>query len=171
MLMEKDNSFTKKGNFMTKFIKMFNFLICVFLCLLIISCKSGYNLKQDQTIIKPDASDLKQWKNAKAFEPSGSDIETAETLLKKGFDEQARGTVNRVLGKKPEDYYQQFVGFIDESGDKIIWINCFCKNEISSFPDWKNKIVYVADGGNCFVNIKVNISKNSVVEFNVNGVA
>jgi hypothetical protein len=108
-------------------------------------------------------------KNYKNWNPPDNDIETADKLFIEGFNDQKRGTVNRVLNRKPEEYYRQYVGAIDSTGDKIIWINCFCEKEADTFKEWKEKIFYVADGGNCFINVKTNISKNKYTEFNVNG--
>lgn len=127
-------------------------------------------LKDNQTIIEQDVSPLGVFnKNSKSWKPSEDDVAAAEKLLQIGFDDQKRPTVNRVLGKKPDDYNQQYIGAEYENGDKYIWINCFCKTQESDFKDWKTKLVFVKDGGNCFINVLVNLTKNTYEEFNVNG--
>lgn len=129
-------------------------------------------MKPDEALI--DAGKNLDWvfgKNYAGWTPGDKDIETSEKLLNDCFDKQKSGTVNRLLNRKPDDYDRQFIGAIDPNGDKIIWINCFCKGEESSFKDWKNKIVFVNDGGDCFFNVKINITKNTYYDLMVNGVA
>ena len=127
-------------------------------------------LEDYQTILQ--AEPKMEWvfgKNYKNWTPSLNDIIIAEAILKTAFNDQKRGTVNRLLGRSPDEYFRQFVGAETESGEKIVWINCFCKKELDSFKEWKTNLVYVADGGNCFFNVKANITKNIYTEMNVNG--
>ncbi len=134
--------------------------------------QGSVSLKPDETII--DAGKDMSWVFGKSYTsrtPESKDIETAETILNVAFEDQKKPTVNRLLGRKPDDYFKQFVGITDSNGDKIIWVNCFCKAEENSFNDWKNKIVFVNDGGNCFFNVKINITKNTYFDLMVNGQA
>jgi len=131
---------------------------------------STYTLGSDQAVIET-TGDM-EWvfgKNYKPWTPTESDIQKAENLITQCFNDQKRGTVNRLLNRKPEDYCRQFFGAINEKGEKIIWINCFCKDQITSFKDWKTKLRVVSDGGNCFFNMKVNIDKNDYYDVMVNG--
>ena len=129
-----------------------------------------YTLNSHKVILPAESG--MEWlfgKNYKNWNPSDDDIEAADKLFIEGFNDQKRGTVDRVLYRKPEEYYRQYVGVTDSTGDKIIWINCFCDKEADTFKDWKERIIRVSDGGNCFINVKTNISKNKYTEFNVNG--
>lgn len=130
----------------------------------------NYTLKSDEVILTSGSNmDMAFGKNYKSWTPSEKDIEKAEKLLQAAFDDQKRGTVNRVLNKKTDDYNKQFIGGIDSSGDKIVWINCFCKSREGDFKNWKKDIIQVKDGGNCFLNVTVNITKRSYTSFMVNG--
>lgn len=132
--------------------------------------QSKTDLKSNQVIIEADVSPMGVFaKNSKNWKPSESDVLAAEKILLFAFDDQTRGTVNRVLGKKPDDYNQQYLGAEYENGDKYVWINCFCKSQESDFKDWKTKLVFVKDGGNCFINVLINLTKKTYKEFNVNG--
>ena len=66
-------------------------------------------------------------------------------------------------------YKRQYIAVINQNGDKEVWINCLC----DSFHDdnWKTQIVMVFDGGNCFFNLKINLTKRLIYNFSVNGVA
>jgi hypothetical protein len=69
---------------------------------------------------------------------------------------------------KKYDYKRQYVSIINSNGEKEVWINCFC----DSFDmDWKKQILHVNDGGNCFFNLKVNLSTKKCYDIFVNGYA
>ena len=136
----------------------------------IIKKNTPADLGPNQTII--EAGENMDWvfgKNYRNQTPSESDIETAEKLIIECFNDQKRGTVNRLLNRKPEDYTMQFVGAVNEKGEKIIWVNCFCSSEINYFKEWKTNLVMVKDGGNCFFNLKINADKNTYYDVMVNG--
>ncbi len=63
-------------------------------------------------------------------------------------------------------YKRQYMAIINPQGEKEVWINCFCThwNEIDiHYP------VEVSDGGNCFFNLKINLSKGIYYDMMVNG--
>ncbi|HMT10960.1 MAG TPA: hypothetical protein PKA39_04990, partial [Ignavibacteria bacterium] len=66
-------------------------------------------------------------------------------------------------------YNRQFLGGITESGEKIIWINCLCKRESEVLKNWKTDLIIVADGGNCFFNVKVNVNRQVYYDLMING--
>lgn len=69
---------------------------------------------------------------------------------------------------KLKDYYRQYVAFINNEGEKVVWINLFC-NYFNT--DWKKNVVFVLDGGECYFNLKINIEKGFAYDFEVNGYA
>ena len=69
--------------------------------------------------------------------------------------------------KDVSKYYKQFIAVINKQGEKEVWINCFCSKD----PKWKNEVVLVLDGGNCYFQLKINLTKKLVYDFMVNGVA
>ena len=70
--------------------------------------------------------------------PSDDDIEVAEKLLSDCFSTEQRGTVDRFLDRKLEQYNRQFVGAINSKGEKIIWINCLILAG-DNFKNWKTR--------------------------------
>lgn len=68
-----------------------------------------------------------------------------------------------------EGHKRQYVPVITAEGEKQVWINFFCDD----FGDelWKTKLFIVEDGGNCFFNLKVNLSKQTYADLVVNGEA
>ncbi|MBE2218092.1 MAG: hypothetical protein IAE90_07815 [Ignavibacteria bacterium] len=150
-------------------------IVFVILVMVSIGCSksgSGYDgdLKPWQAVI--ETGEKMEWvfgKNYKPYTPTAGEIDQAEELLSQCFTQQESGVVNCFVGKKLEDYNRQFLGGITESGEKVIWINCLCKREDEAFKDWKTRLIIVADGGNCFFNLKININKQIYYDLRVNG--
>jgi hypothetical protein len=131
-----------------------------------------YELKPNQAIVP--AIEKMEWafgKNYKQWTPAGNDIETAEKLLKECFDRGKSGTLNLFQDRTLDDYNRQFIGAVIEGGNRVILVNCFCKSEEKTLKNWKNELVLVADGGNCFFHLKVNIDTGRYYGLMVNGYA
>ena len=128
---------------------MNKFLISIILSLLFILPAQAY----ESTILKGD------------YVPTKQEIQTAEKVLK-----EAVKTENKIKGLN--HYTRQYQGMINEKGEKILWINCFCSNDPDKdFPHWRKHEVLVLDGGACFFNLKVNIITGKYYDFGVNGEA
>ena len=69
----------------------------------------------------------------------------------------------------PVNYYKQLIPVINSKGEKEVWVNCFCDKEEKAY--WKKSIVLVTDGGSCYFNLKINLTKNLAYDLMVNGVA
>lgn len=65
-------------------------------------------------------------------------------------------------------YDRQFVAVFTKKGEKEVWINCFCW---TSSNNWKKEIYRIDDGGNCFFNLKINLTKKTYYNFRINGTA
>ncbi len=63
------------------------------------------------------------------------------------------------------NYKKQIVPVINSKGEKEIWINCFCS---AGGSNWKLKPVMVEDGGTCYFNFKINLTKFIYYNFIVN---
>lgn len=71
---------------------------------------------------------------------------------------------SKLISYKPNQYYKQCIAIIDSSGDKIVWINLNCGNMY-----YKYRIDYVRDGGDCYAELKVNLTKLKWYDLQVNG--
>ena len=63
-------------------------------------------------------------------------------------------------------YKRQYMPIINKYGEKEVWVNCFCEHWNW---DLKTRPVEVRDGGNCFFNLKINLSKNIYYNLMING--
>lgn len=64
-------------------------------------------------------------------------------------------------------YKRQYVCLIDQHGNKLVWVNCFCH----AFDGWKTSIQVVMDGGDCFYSLIMNITTGKYDNLMVNGEA
>jgi hypothetical protein len=107
------------------------------------------------------------FRNSKPAVLSEREIQTARDILKKAVDEYNSANKNYPL-EPLEKYRFQFVGLIDSKGEKEVWVNSFC----SDFEkDWRAELIMVEDGGRCFFNLYVNLTKQTFDRFSVNGEA
>lgn len=65
-------------------------------------------------------------------------------------------------------YKRQYVAFIDSKGQRKVYVNCFCVDDWG-FDYWKKYLVRVADGGSCFFQLTINLSKLKYEQFTTNG--
>jgi len=67
-----------------------------------------------------------------------------------------------------KSYKRQYIAVSNISGEKEVWVNCFC-NSSNLGSAWRNGLVFVLDGGNCYFNLKINLTKTLYYELMVNG--
>jgi hypothetical protein len=63
-------------------------------------------------------------------------------------------------------YKRQYVAVINSKGEKEVWVNCFCN---TWNKNWKTNLIMVHDGGNCYFNLKINLTTGQYYELMVNG--
>jgi len=103
-------------------------------------------------------------KSYKASAVSLNEIKEIEHLIKKQVSVFNRTAINVIV--KPEKYFKQFIAVTNSKGEKLVWVNCLCE----VFGDvWKKRIPVVNDGGSCFFQIKINMTKKVAYDFYVNG--
>jgi hypothetical protein len=65
-------------------------------------------------------------------------------------------------------YKRQYIGVTNEKGEKEVWINCFCIDPHNPKMNWKKEFVMVKGGGNCYFNLKVNLTTKKYYDFDTN---
>ncbi len=114
-------------------------------------------------IIKNDSNNL-VFNEGKNYKLNAKDIQKIESLLISCIDEYNKDHKEISLKK----YRRQYVAITDKKGHHIVWLNCFCgfftKNT-------KQNVFYVSDGGDCYFQLKIDLTDNKYFEFSVNGYA
>jgi len=113
--------------------------------------------------------------------PTDTELRLAESILDLAIAETSNSYWTILSTKTTKKYYRQYSFYIDQNGDKIIYINAFCRQFerpvdssgvwIMKPYDWKNEFLIVEDGGDCFWSIQINLTTMSYFDFYVNGVA
>lgn len=101
-----------------------------------------------------------------------SDVEKAEQLLKNNLQALNQKKINQTAGcpiihKKLKKFYRQYLGFINQKGEVIVWINCFWDKELIERA--RSEIIQVNDGCSYFWNIEVNITTCQLQDLEING--
>jgi hypothetical protein len=65
-------------------------------------------------------------------------------------------------------YVRQYSISTNENGDKVVHILCLCSYDSEM---WRNQRISVNDGGSCYLNAEINITKNKVEYFGTHGLA
>jgi hypothetical protein len=113
---------------------------------------------------------------------TSDDLIAIETLFTKCIDEyniEKEKEYLKMKEKQPksklsnDDYLidtkrhmRQYIAVINEKGEKEVWVNCFCG---AGNQNWKTNLILVEDGGNCYFNLKINLTTGQYYEFMVNG--
>jgi hypothetical protein len=143
------------------------------------------NLKIDTSKIAIIPFDTVQnwiFKKALPADLTSDDLLAIETLFTNCIDEynvEKEKEYLKMKEKQPrsklsKDFYvidakrhkRQYIAVINDKGEKEVWINCFCN---SWDRNWRKEIIGVEDGGNCFFNLKINLTLKKYYELMVNG--
>lgn len=118
-----------------------------------------------------DTKDSSLFKNAKPADLTPEDIQNLDSILNKciseyNFRKQKWHDSNSHIDLP--GYTRQYTPIINEKGEKEVWVNCFCH---SYNIDWRKQIILVLDGGDCYFNLKINLTLKTYYQLMVNGVA
>lgn len=122
------------------------------------------------------------FKDSKPTNLTNDDLQKIEIILNKCIDDynpNQERQFKEINNKHPEykldkenfvinlkRYKRQYQAVINSKEEKEVWINCFCRTYNSN---WKNEQIIVKDGGNCYFNLKINLSTEEYYELMVNG--
>jgi hypothetical protein len=112
-------------------------------------------------------------KTDKPAELTFDEIEKIEKLIEKRISDlndefRAINHTKYYYIKNPRKYYKQFIAFFNSNGEKEVWVNCFCSINDDEKSIFKKEIIMVLDGGSCYFQLKVNLTKNTTYDLTVN---
>lgn len=102
------------------------------------------------------------------FTPTKDDIILCEKLVKEYVNflitEETQGKkLFQAIQKDLKRYVRQYVGFINEKGEKVIWINMLYWRS-SFLEDVNRRVIHVSDGGTSYWNVKINLQNKEAYE-------
>jgi len=144
-------------------------------------------------ILPYDSTDIWIFKNCTQAELTNNDFKLSDSILTvciNAYNIEQEKRYKELCNKYPNEefdkyhfliditkYRRQYICVTNERGDKETWINFLCESSFSYPLDeedsnrWKTGIMRWLDGGNCFFNIKINLTTKKYYDFYVNGVA
>jgi hypothetical protein len=132
------------------------------------NCYSSEGDTSHVAILKFDKSFYWIFKNVKPAFLTVKEVGLIGKLLEAAIGEHNQKIKNNNFSIRPlANYKMQFVPAINIKGEKEVWVNCFCEAD----QNWRNEIVIVEDGGNCFFNLKINLTNKTYSRISVNGYA
>jgi hypothetical protein len=132
-------------------------------------------------VIFYDKYEFYMFNDLKRFTPSLFEIKELERLLSQQIkfinqnkpNQNHQPLIHRNLGK----YKRQYIGFYNEIGERIIYINFLWKGykdhdlDGNEIEPWKTEWLQIFDGGSHYWQIKYNPELKMFFDFSVNGVA
>ena len=108
------------------------------------------------------------FKNSYPARLSENELTSVKSILRKAVSDYnvkpQRGSAIENLAK----YKFQFVALLSPKAEKEVWVNAFCDD---FGRDWRTEILMVNDGGSCYFNFYVNLTRQTYDRFDVNGEA
>lgn len=161
-------------------------IITILLTIVLMSCSEQKKIVQNNDGLDKKMAIINnpkyiKWITGKDFEiwrPEVSDLKKVDEILSKAIkDNQFYFLKSKQLSEIKKNY-RQYLCYINEKGEKVIYINSMCElftdydKDNNPVPfDWKNKMIDISDGGECYWNIKINLTINNYYELKVNGIS
>jgi len=101
---------------------------------------------------------------------SREEIALVEALVLEEVERQYKLPVHascKIDPVKLRGYKRQYVPFYTREGEKVVWVNCLC--DVFGVKRWRKSVVQVNDGGNCYFNLLINLSRGQALGLQVNG--
>jgi len=110
------------------------------------------------------------------YTPSKEDILNAENILEEQLAFLNKKLINQgngcpIVHKKLKKYKRQYIGLINENGEKVVWINFIWAKKEGVLTKWDKEVIIVLDGCSYYWNVKVNLDKQKLFDLSVNGSA
>jgi len=145
--------------------------------------RNAYTIDSSVVAILPfDTTQYGVFKDGKPTDLTNEDLQKIETILNKcvnDYNPDQEEQFKEINDKHPEykldkknftidltRYKRQYIAILNSKGEKEVWVNCFCG---AGSQDWKKNLIFVEDGGNCYFNLKVNLTTGQYCELMVNG--
>ena len=133
-------------------------------------------------VIQFDKKDTWLFKNVKLSSLTLNEIEKVEISLEKcvnNYNREQQKQFETILKAHPTyklkvenfvinltKYKRQYFPVVNKKGEKEVWVNCFCN---TWNKNWRKEMLKVEDGGNCYFNVIINLTKKSYYRLMVNG--
>lgn len=153
------------------------YIVIIFLSSCLIHAQNvaeHFKTRQFEVAIFPESSNDLMQQNR--FTPTKEEIFKAENALKSKLKYINNPLINQssstIIHKNLKKYKRQYFGYINDKGEKILYINSLWSKSIKEHHwHWLNEIIMVSDGGSHYWNIEFNLETDELINLSVNGPA
>ena len=122
---------------------------------------------------KAQADQMLDWifpGDAEYWSPAKADVRALESGLPAYLQENQSAfyMTETLIWEQLDEYNRQYVGIVLD-GKKIIYASYLCQNGTDT--EWKEQVIFVADGGACYFQFKFDMSTGGFHDLQVNGEA
>lgn len=100
---------------------------------------------------------------------SEDQIKKAETILKDSIENIIKGRSPNIKNKTLKKYKRQYVGFVNEKGEIVIYMNFLKGLDREQKSKLNKEILWILDGGDNYWQIFINIDKKEWFGLYING--
>jgi hypothetical protein len=96
-----------------------------------------------------------RYKNARPDHLTRLEVDSLETIIDSAYRAFTRDSTAYLHDLLPlSKYYRQYVAVVTSKGERQVWVNFVCGGS-----SWRYRPVIVDDGGNCFVQLFINLTQ------------
>ena len=109
-----------------------------------------------------------RYKNARPSHLTRKEVDSLEPLVDSAYESYTKDSTAYLHDLLPlSNYRRQYVAVITDKGAREVWVNLICGT-----PDfWRQRPVIVDDGGKCFVQLFINLTRWRAYDLIPGGVA
>ena len=163
---------------MIKFSKVKLWIIVNSLGILFLSCVENKkdNFQDDRMAVITDSSYTKFMigEDFNLWNPDDKHFKKVDSLMIKAIEAGDFYFLKNKTISEIRKYYRQYLCYINEKGENIIFINSMCNlsdyqndDNLKSL-DWEKEMLKIADGGDCYWSIKINLTQEKYFDLRVN---
>lgn len=109
----------------------------------------------------------------KRYTPSREDIFLCEKIIKEQLENinnerHSQGGNCPIIHKKIRKYVRQYIGFINNKGEKEVWVNFLWKDD-DYFNRLDKEVIHVSDGCSYYWSVQINLDAKNLHHLRING--
>ncbi|WP_430408591.1 hypothetical protein [Kordia sp.] len=107
-------------------------------------------------------------KNHSLWEPSNKDFVEINSIIEDAIQDGEFYFLKTKSISEIKKYYRQYLFYTDDKGLKIVFINSMCNISSYNDTDWRKEMLDIADGGDCYWSLKIDLTNKKLFSLKVN---
>lgn len=104
-------------------------------------------------------------KDAKPYDLNSQELNRLDSLLRSCMNKEPQ-----LKNRRSDNYYKQCIATKNLNNEVIVWINCIChESRFTSNEIQRHVITGIKDGGTCYFQLKINLTKRTCFDLRIHG--